>query len=135
MELLKQMCAIHAPSGEEYTMNEFLLKYIEKNQSNWKVKPTLHFGNGFQDNLVLAFGKPRTAIFAHLDSIGFTVKYNNEIIKIGGPVSNDGIELVGKDSKGKIEGKIIKKNEKLYIDFNRTIDSGTSLVFKMNFKE
>ena len=52
-----------------------------------------------------------TAIFAHLDSIGFTVRYNNEIVKIGGPVTTEGIELVGEDSKGKIEGKIIKKEE------------------------
>ena len=47
-----------------------------------------------------------------LDSIGFTVKYNNEIVKIGGPVTTEGIELVGKDSKGKIEGKIIKKERR-----------------------
>jgi putative aminopeptidase FrvX len=70
-----------------------------------------------------------------MDSIGFTVKYNNEIIKIGGPVIKNGIELVGTDSKGKIEGKIIKKDEKIFIDFKREIDRGTSLTFKMNFKE
>tara|TARA_Y100000746_G_scaffold76033_1_gene64004 strand:- start:303 stop:1016 length:714 start_codon:yes stop_codon:yes gene_type:complete len=70
-----------------------------------------------------------------MDSIGFTVKYNNEIIKIGGPVVKNGIELIGSDSKGKVEGKIIKKNEKIFIDFKREIDRGTSLTFKMNFKE
>ena len=70
-----------------------------------------------------------------MDSIGFTVKYNNEIIKIGGPVVEEGIELVGTDSKGKIEGKIIKKDDKTFIDFKRKIDRGTSLTFKMNFKE
>ena len=91
MDLLKQMCKIHAPAGEELAMTEFLLNYIEENKSNWKVQPTLHYGDGFQDNLILVFGKPRTAIFAHLDSIGFTVKYNNEIVKIGGPVTTEGI--------------------------------------------
>ena len=70
-----------------------------------------------------------------MDSIGFTAKYNNEIIKIGGPVVKNGIELIGSDSKGKIKGKIIKKNEKIFIDFKREIDRGTSLTFKMNFKE
>ena len=63
------------------------------------------------------------------------MKYNNEIIKIGGPVSNEGIILVGEDSSGKIEGKIKRKNDKLFIDFNRYIDRGTSLTFKMNFRE
>ena len=135
MKLLKKMCEVHAPSGEELAMTEFLLNYIENNKSNWKVQPTLHFGNGFQDNLILVFGKPRTAIFAHLDSIGFTVKYNNEIVKIGGPVTTEGIVLVGKDSNGNIAGKIIKKDKKMFIDFDREIKRGTSLTFKVNFRD
>ena len=135
MELLKKMCKVHAPAGEEQAMKEFLLSYISKNKSSWKVQPTLHHGDGFQDNLILVFGKPRTAIFAHLDSIGFTVKYNNEIVKIGGPVTTKGIVLVGRDSHGKIEGKIIKKDKKMFIDFDRKIDRGTSLTFKVNFRD
>ena len=135
MKLLKKLCSIHAPSGEENNISEFIIEYINSNMQNWKVKPKIYNGDGFQDSIILSFGKPKTAIYAHMDSIGFTVKYNNEIIKIGGPVVKNGIELVGSDSKGKIEGKIIKKNEKIFIDFNREIDRGTSLTFKMNFKE
>jgi len=135
MKLLKKLCSIHAPSGEENNISEFIIEYVNSNMKNWKVKPKIYSGDGFQDSIILSFGKPKTAIYAHMDSIGFTVKYNNEIIKIGGPVVKNGIELVGSDSKGKIEGKIIKKNEKIFIDFNRKIDRGTSLTFKMNFKE
>lgn len=135
MKLLKKMCSIHSPSGEEYNLSKFLLNYIDENKKTWKNIPKIYIGDAFQDNIILVFGKPRTAIFAHLDSIGFTVKYNNEIIKIGGPVSNEGIILVGEDSSGKIEGKIKRKNNKLFIDFNRYIDRGTSLTFKMNFRE
>ena len=135
MELLKQMCEVHAPSGEESTMKKFILNHIEKNKNNWKVQPKLHYGKEFQDNLILVFGKPNTAIFAHLDSIGFTVKYNNEIVKIGGPVSSEGIVLIGKDSLGNIEGKIVKKENKIFIDFHREIEKGTSLIFKSNFRE
>ena len=135
MKLLKKLCSIHAPSGEENNISEFIIQYVNSNMQNWKVKPKIFSGDGFQDSIILSFGQPKTAIYAHMDSIGFTVKYNNEIIKIGGPVVKKGIELVGSDSKGKIEGKVIKKNEKIYIDFNREIDRGTSLTFKMNFKE
>ena len=135
MKLLKKMCEIHAPAGEELAMKEFLLNYINKNKSAWAVQPTLHHGHGFQDNLILVFGKPRTAIFAHLDSIGFMVKYDNEIVKIGGPVTTEGIVLVGEDSKGEIEGKIIKKEEGMFIDFDREIDRGTSLTFKVDFRD
>jgi putative aminopeptidase FrvX len=139
MRLLQKMCEIHAPSGEELAMKEFILDHIKVNQTSWKVKPILHFGTGFQDNIIMVFGKPKTAIFAHLDSIGFTVKYNNEIVKIGSPVTTEGIVLVGEDSKGRIKGKIIKKgkkeNLKIFIDFDRTIDRGTSLTFKVNFRD
>ena len=135
MELLKKMCEIHAPSGEEIRMKKFILKHIEENKNNWKTQPKLHYGKGFQDNIILVFGKPNTAIFAHLDSIGFTVKYNNEIVKIGGPVTSDRIVLVGNDSIGDIEGKIVKKENKIFIDFYREIEKGTSLVFKSNFRE
>ena len=135
MKLLKKMCSIHSPSGEEYNLSQFLLNYIDENKKTWKNIPKIYIGDAFQDNIILVFGKPRTAIFAHLDSIGFTVKYNNEIIKIGGPVYNEGIILVGEDSLGKIEGKIKRKDNKLFIDFNRYIDRGTSLTFKMNFRE
>ena len=135
MKLLKKLCSIHAPSGEENNISEFIIEYVNSNMQNWKVKPKIYSDDGFQDSIILSFGQPKTAIYAHMDSIGFTVKYNNEIIKIGGPVVKNGIELVGSDSKGKIEGKIIKKNEKIFIDFNREIDRGTSLTFKMNFKE
>ena len=135
MKLLKKLCSIHSPSGEENRISEFIIDYVNTNMHNWKVKPTIYSGEGFQDCIILSFGTPRTAIYAHIDSIGFTVKYNNEIIKIGGPVVKNGIELIGSDSKGKVEGKIIKKNEKIFIDFKREIDRGTSLTYKMNFKE
>ena len=139
MDLLEKLCNIHSPSGEENNISDFLIKYINQNQHNWEVKPKIYAGENFQDNIILVFGNPRTAIFAHMDSIGFTVKYNNEIVKIGGPVSNERIKLIGEDSHGKIEGELTKgkgKNEgKLYINYHREIDRGTSLTFKVNFRE
>ena len=48
-----------------------------------------------------------------MDSIGFTVRYGKELIKIGGPRTNDGIKLIGKDSIGDIETEIaIYEDEK-----------------------
>ena len=101
MKLLKELCGIHAPSGNEIEMTNYLLQYIETNKKNWKVQPELFYGDGFQDCIMLKFGKPTTAIFAHIDSVGFTVKYGKEIVKIGGPRTIEGTKLVGEDSKGK----------------------------------
>ena len=136
MKLLKKICEIHAPSGEEHRMTYFLLNYIKENKNKWNVDPKIYHGNGFQDNIILVFGdQPRTAIFSHMDSIGFTVRYNNEIIKIGSPVTTNGIKLTGKDSQGEIEGELINKDGKIFVNFHRNIERGTSLTFKMNFKE
>ena len=141
MQLLKQMCAIHAPSGNESAMTTFLLDYIKKNKKNWKVKPKIFAGEGFQDCIVLVFGKPRTAIFAHIDSIGFTVRYGKQLVKIGGPRLIQGMELVGEDSKGKIEAKLNilhdKKTHETKIEYiaKREIERGTELTFKPNWRE
>ena len=106
MELLKTLCSIHAPSGNEGPVKDFLLDYISKNSSKWAIQPEIIVGDEIQDCIILKFGKPKTAIFAHMDSIGFTVRYGKELIKIGGPRTNDGIKLIGKDSIGDIETEI-----------------------------
>ena len=139
MDLLKKLCQIHAPSGNEEALSLFILDYINQHKRNWKAQPEIFHGEGFQDCIVMVFGKPRTAVFAHIDSIGFTVKYNNEIVKIGGPVTKNGIELVGEDSQGKIDTnltiEIDKQNNKSLHVIDRPIDRGTTLTFKPNFRE
>ena len=135
MKLLQQLCGIHAPSGNEIGMKEFLKKYVKENQSNWKTIPEIIDGDFIQDCLLLKFGKPTTAIFAHMDSIGFTVRYKNEVVKIGGPVTNNGIKLVGKDSLGEIRCALKSDSNYLGVKFNREIERGTELVFEPNFRE
>ncbi|MFY9309840.1 MAG: M20/M25/M40 family metallo-hydrolase [Bacteroidia bacterium] len=141
MELLKKMCSIHAPSGNEAAMTKFVLDYIKKNKKNWTVEPKIYSGEGFQDCIVLVFGKPRTAIFAHMDSIGFTVRYGKELVKIGGPRTIDGFKLVGEDSKGKIAAtlkvKVDKQTHETKLEYNakREIERGTELTFKPEWRE
>jgi putative aminopeptidase FrvX len=137
-QLLRELCAIHAPSGDESALTSFLLNYIQANSPKWAVQPQVIAGGLFQENIVLVFGsKPRTAIFAHIDSIGFTVRYNYELVKIGGPVLEDGIALVGKDSQGDIECTLTvdPHSDAPGYAFNRVIDRGTNLTFKPDFRE
>jgi putative aminopeptidase FrvX len=135
-DLLRQLCTIHAPSGEEARMKNFLLQYINKNKSSWKVQPTLHHGEDFQDCLVLVFGKPTTAVFAHMDSVGFTVRYENQLVPIGGPEAKNGYKLKGEDSLGPIacELELNEKNQ-IFYNFGRGIDRGASLTFECDFRE
>jgi putative aminopeptidase FrvX len=136
MKLLKQLCEVHAPSGEESFMKDFLLKYIQKAKKGWKTKPQIYHGDDFQDCIVLAFGKPRTAIFAHMDSIGFTVRYFNQLLPIGSPDAEAGTKLVGVDSLGPIECELeYDKEHRAFYKFGRQIDRGTSLTYKIDFRE
>lgn len=139
MKLLKKLCSIHSPSGNESNIRNFLLKYINDNISDFKVKPIVVTEN-IQDCIILKFGKPKTAIFSHIDSVGFTVRYGKELIKIGGPKTNDGIKLVGKDSKGEILTEIYNyedDNGANHIEylFDREIERATELTFKPNWRE
>ncbi|RKQ51136.1 putative aminopeptidase FrvX [Roseivirga pacifica] len=134
-ELLKTMCGIHAPSGNEGAMKEFLLAYIEKNKASWAVQPEVYHGDGFQDCIVLKFGTPRTAVFAHMDSIGFTVRYQNQLVAIGGPQAETGYVLTGEDALGPIECELLEDDGDLSYKFARGIQRGTDLVFKCDFRE
>ena len=135
--LLEELCSIPAPSGSEGPMKDFLLTYIEENKKYWKVTPQIIEGELFQDCILLVFGQPKTAVFTHIDSIGFTVRYDNKLIPIGGPEALTGYELVGEDSKGKIETKLVAELEEgiLCCDFQRAIERGTELVFRSNHRE
>lgn len=137
MKLLEHLCRIPAPSGNEGEMTKYLLQYIGQNKSNWKVIPEVLTGKEFQDCILLVFGKPRTAIFAHMDSIGFMVRYGRQLIRIGGPRAEDGFKLIGEDSQGPIECTLVVSEEdgELYYDFEREIDRGTELLFNCDFRE
>jgi putative aminopeptidase FrvX len=136
MNLLKQLCEVHAPSGNEVLMKEFLLKYIRKEKKKWSVQPEIYEGEDLQDCIVLKFGKPRTAIFAHMDSIGFTVRYFNQLLPIGSPDAEMGAKLVGSDSMGQIECELeYDKENHAFYKFGRQIDRGTDLTYKVNFRE
>lgn len=136
MKLLRQLCEVHAPSGEEYPMTEFLLKYIRKESRKWKHSCELIYGSDFQDCILLKFGKPRTAIFAHIDTVGFTVRYQNQLLPIGSPDAEPGTRLVGIDSLGQIECELeYDKDHHAFYKFGRQIDRGTSLTYKIDFRD
>lgn len=140
MKLLKELVEIKGASGDESRVKEFIIDYVKQNQHNWKVIPEIHEGPHLQDTLILTFGKPRTVIFAHMDSIGFTVGYNNQLIKIGGPRTIDGMELVGEDIHGAIETELMvveheDQPTELKCISERVFERGTNLTFKPNFRE
>lgn len=140
-ELLQHLIAVQGVSSDESRIKSAIKEYVLANSSNWKCKPILVEGAGFQDALILVFGTPRTAIYAHTDTIGYSVGYDNQLIRVGGPKNIDGTELVGFDSKGAVEGQlmIIEDEEyhqqRIQLVCDRKVDRGTLLSYKPKFKE
>lgn len=136
LKLLKQLCEVPGASGSEAGMKAFLLAYIGRHSKKWKTQPEIIEGDEFQDCLMLKFGKPRTAIFAHMDTVGFTVRYFNQLVAIGSPDAETGTRLVGKDSLGMIDCELeLDKDNHAFYKFGRSIDRGTALTYHVNFRE
>ena len=133
-ELLKSLCEVHSPSGDEANMKEFILNFVHAHAHMWKKKPQVFHGAEFQDCLVLVFGKPDTAALAHMDTTGFSVRYQHQLIPIGGPEVGGGELLTGSDELGQIECTLSLNEEgQLHYDFGRGITSGASLIFRPDF--
>lgn len=137
MKLLHTLCAIAAPSGNESPLTHFLLTHIQREQEGWQKQPIVLAGEQWQDCIILVFGKPRTAVFAHMDSIGYTVRYGRQLVRIGGPDAPTGTRLVGRDSQGDIECTLIADEEtgQLSYEFIRDIERGTELTYRCDFRE
>ena len=137
MHLLHALCRLPAPSGNEAALSAFVLDYIRQRQAAWRTIPIIIADKRFQDSIVLVFGEPRTAVFAHLDSVGFTVRYGRQLVPIGSPRAKAGYWLVGNDTQGEINCRLTVEAETgaLGYEFSRDIDRGTELTFQCDFRE
>ena len=137
MQLLHSLCRVPAPAGNEAVLTQFVLNYVHEHQASWEHRPEIIADDRFQDCILLVFGQPRTAVFAHLDSIGFTVRYGRQLVRIGGPQVEAGYRLVGQDSQGLVDCTLTVDNEtdELGYAFHREIDRGTELTFYCDFRE
>lgn len=134
MDFLYQMLQKTGVSGDEHNFSSFIMDYVQQRKKSWKVLPEVYFGEEFQDNIVLKFGNPRTAVFAHMDTIGFTCRYHNQLVPVGGPDVQDGNILVGEDALGPIECTAHIVEDQLIHDFPRGIQPGTNLSYKQNIR-
>jgi putative aminopeptidase FrvX len=134
MKLLFDLLEITSVSGNESEMTSFLIDHINKRKDSWKVQPEMFFGDKLHDCLLLKFGNPRGAVFSHIDTVGFSARYENQLLPIGGPEIENGTRLVGKDSLGPISCKIILNEDFAFHDFPRAIERGTSLSFEQSIK-
>lgn len=139
-ELLEQLTAIQGVASDESRIKAFILDYIEAHSSGWKVQPVVLDKPWLQDNIVLIFGKPTTAIYAHTDTIGYSIGYANDLIRVGGPRNIDGTLLVGIDNGKEITAEVMMIETEHgdilphYVSTDK-ITPGTLMSFAPNFRE
>lgn len=134
MKLLFDLLNLQGVSGDESQTSEFIVKHIFKRKKEWDVLPEVFYGDDFQDCVLLKFGTPKTAVFAHMDTIGFMSRYENQLVAIGGPEIIPKTKLVGKDSLGLISCRLKGDEEGIFHDFTRGIEIGTRLSFEQNIR-
>jgi putative aminopeptidase FrvX len=127
--LLEDILRIQSVSSDESRLANYIVNYVVKRKSKWKVAPEMFFGENLHGSIVLVFGQPRSAVFAHMDTVGFMSRYENQLIPIGGPEMVEGDVLMGEDAYGPITCKVSIIEDALFHDFKRSIVPGTLLTY------
>ncbi len=80
LSLLWELLAIDSPSGDEGTMADWLVDFLERAKQGitWE---------RWGDSVIAVKGTPKIALFAHQDTTGFTLGYDKALIPIGGPAA------------------------------------------------
>jgi putative aminopeptidase FrvX len=135
LKILRALTAIPGLSGDEGKVKDFILQYVQDHQGAWKSKPLILHGEEFQDCLMLVFGEPKVAAFAHMDTVGFCTRYASQLINVGQPDAEEGAVLIGEDSLGPIRTKLtMDKGSRVYHDFPRVIEPNTFLHYEPHWK-
>ncbi len=83
LETLLTLLSLPGPSGDEAPIADWL-----QNVALPQAAPEAAAVR-ILDNLLVVKGEPRVAVFAHMDTVGFTLGYHGELIAVGGPAPRD----------------------------------------------
>ncbi|TVP49867.1 MAG: M20/M25/M40 family metallo-hydrolase [Mongoliibacter sp.] len=133
-DILSDILEIQSTSGDESPMRAYLFNLIQQRSKFWNVQPEVFSGRQVHDCLLLKFGEPRGAVFAHMDTIGFMSRYQNQLVAIGGPEIEEGTTIIGKDELGPIRCKISESNGQLFHNFPRQVVPGTRFSFEQQIR-
>lgn len=84
-DTLLELLAIPGVSGDEGAIADWLESLV----SSWEGVSLTRIG----DNVLAVKGNPKTAIFAHTDTIGYTLSYRDALIPVGSPLPEDRDQL------------------------------------------
>jgi putative aminopeptidase FrvX len=105
IDFLLDLIAIPGVSGDEGAAADFLEARLQAADT----RPAGIALHRIGDNLIALRGVPRTAIFAHTDTVGFTLGYHRQLIRVGSPQPEDREPLRCADG---LKGRLRKRGSK-----------------------
>jgi putative aminopeptidase FrvX len=120
-EELSALVAVEGTSGDEGAIADLI--------TDWTAPLSGIQSRRVQDNLIVWRGQPQVALFAHLDTIGFTLGYDRELVRIGGPHVVGG-ELLRSSRNGRIHrGRLAKRGDDWVLEGAADAPTGSRWVY------
>lgn len=127
-------------------MTSFILEHIAREKSQWLNEPVVFAGEGFQEAIVLVFGQPRVAVFAHIDGVGYCTSYGDKLVPVGKPKATSGVSLTGWQAGKTVQAQLIteavddekapgRQKTTYRYTAEQSIQRGTPLTYAVQWRE
>lgn len=118
-KLLEDLCNIHAPSGEEYRVFDYIQQWLIKNRISANVDRSSVF-----NAMMIKKGFSSVAFLIHVDTVGFIKEYASKVLPLGSPTFKNKVLVKNETCKTYI---IYRKHKS--IDDNNVIETGTTFTY------
>jgi putative aminopeptidase FrvX len=118
---LQTLVAIEGTSGDEGRVTDAVMERCAS-------LPGLRHER-IQDNLIVWRGKPQVALFAHLDTVGFTLGYDGVLVRIGGPAIEGGEALRSTHNGVEYRGQVLQSGDGWKVEGAEGAPCGTRWVY------
>lgn len=125
-KLLEDLCSIHAPSGEEDRVFDYIQQWLTSNRISAMVDRSSVF-----NATIVKKGFPSVAFLIHADTVGFIKEYASKVLPLGSPTFDEKVSV--KDANNHTY-TICKKEEDFVIDNYENIETGTTFTFHSELK-
>jgi putative aminopeptidase FrvX len=127
-DLLISLLSISSPSGDEHIMADWLTEYLRNSELSEQITITR-----LRDCLVVTKGEaPKVALFAHIDTCGFTVGYSGkyDLIPIGSPQFTEGasVKILG-DTLAQQGQLSLDRSQEYWVSTGLDFNEGDRLIF------
>ncbi|MCX7862598.1 MAG: hypothetical protein N2449_06350 [Bacteroidales bacterium] len=120
--LLQQLCSIHAPSGEEYRVFDFVQQWLKLNDPHAIIDR-----DSLYNAMFIKKGFSSVAFLVHVDTVGFIKQYKQKVLPIGSPDIANYANV--KTSSGKIY-RVFSAGETYQIDDYQQTNTGTTFTYE-----